>query len=341
MKKFFFFAAAMMVSAAAMAVDVYTVNQENYPTEADVKAGSAEKTAVEAGASLYTGEAIDVKNAFATSYQRVGLNANAYVSLSLGDQEIIKAEQWGIQGNDNPKDAEGTNVGATHIVPASGAVFQIDAKQDGYVYVFHKASSNKIYTVFELYGGSAEAIGYQFAMITCPAGKEALKSKTPWLEGIMCSDIIADSVITYSPEVDADNYVSADLVFPEIPMLKDHETYGHLADSASIVKNGAYAQNGLGVIAFPVEQETSYYINACGSKMSLGAIAFVTAEEAAQLNVTVSNGTNTITLLEPIMSEGIENTNSAAMKATKVIENGQVVIIRGDARYNALGTVIE
>ena len=63
MKKFFFFAAALMVSSAAMAVDVITVNQENYPTEADVKAGTAEKTAVEAGAVLGTTASVELKNA--------------------------------------------------------------------------------------------------------------------------------------------------------------------------------------------------------------------------------------------------------------------------------------
>ena len=341
MKKLFFFAAALMVSSAAMAVDVITVNQENYPTEADAKAGTA-KTSVDAGVVLGTDGSIELKNAFATTYQRVGLNANAYVSLSLGEQEIIKADQWGIQGNDNPKDKDGGNPALTLLAPVQGAVFQIDAKADGYAYVFHKASSNKHYTVFELYNGEATALGYEFAMITCPAGKEALKSKTAWLEGIMCSDIITDSLITYSPSTDEDNYVNAPIEFPEIHMLKDHEKYGHLADSASIVKNGAYAQNGLGVIRFPVEANTSYYVNACGSKMSLACVALATAEEAAKLNVTVSDGTNVITLLEPVEApaEGIFNATEA-MKATKVIENGQIVIIRGDVRYNALGTVIE
>ena len=76
--------------------------------------------------------------------------------------------------------------------------------------------------------------------------------------------------------------------------------------------------------------------------MSLACVALATAEEAAKLNVTVSNGTNKITLLEPVEApaEGIFNATET-IKATKVIENGQVVIIRGDVRYNALGTVIE
>ena len=341
MKKLFFFAAALMVSSAAMAVDVITVNQENYATETEVKAGTATKTAVDAGVVLGTAESIDLKNAFATTYQRVGLNANAYVSLSLGEDEIIKADQWGIQGNDNPQDANGKNVGPDFQEPKVGAVYQLDVKADGYAYVFHKASSNKIYTVFELWNGAATAIGYEFAMITCPAGKKNDGKKVAWLKDVEVSTLITDSLITYSPNTDEDNYVTGELEFPEIAFLKEYSDYGKIADSSLVQKNGAYCQNGLGVIRFPVEANTSYYVNACGSKMSLACVALATAEEAAKLNVTVSNGTNTITLLDPVDApEGFQNTTDA-VKATKVIENGQVVIIRGDVRYNALGTVME
>ena len=342
MKKLFFFAAALMVSSAAMAVDVITVNQENYPTEAEVKDKTAEKTAVEAGAVLGTTASVELKNAFATTYQRVGLNANAYVSLSLGEQEIIKDGQWGIQGNDNPKDEGGTNVGADYKAPKSGAVFQLDVKADGYAYVFHKASSNKIYTVFELYNSEATAMGYDFSMITCPTGKKNDGKKVAWLKDVEVITLVTDSLITYSPTTDEDNYVTGTLEFPEIAFLKEFGDYGKIADSTLVQKNGAYCQNGLGVIRFPVEAGTSYYVNACGSKMSLACVALATAEEATKLNVTVSNGTNTITLLEPVEApaEGIFNATEA-VKATKVIENGQVVIIRGDVRYNALGTVIE
>lgn len=342
MKKLFFFAAALMVSSAAMAVDVITVNQENYPTEKEVNDKTAEKTAVEAGAVLGTTASIELKNAFATTYQRVGLNANAYVSLSLGEEEIIKADQWGIQGNDNPKDANTGNPALTLLAPTQGAVFQIDAKADGYAYVFHKASSNKHYTVFELWKSDATAIGYEFSMITCPSGKKNDGKKVAWLKDVEVITLVTDSLITYSPTTDADNYVTAPIEFPEIAFLKEFGEYGKIADSTLVQKNGAYCQNGLGVIRFPVEAGTSYYVNACGSKMSLACVALATAEEAAKLNVTVSNGTNKITLLEPVEApaEGIFNATEA-VKATKVIENGQVVIIRGDVRYNALGTVME
>lgn len=342
MKKLFFFAAALMVSSAAMAVDVITVNQENYATEAEVKAETATKTSVDAGVVLGAAESIELKNAFATTYQRVGLNANDYVSLSLGEQEIIKADQWGIQGNDNPKDANGNNVGPDYQEPKAGAVYQLDVKADGYAYVFHKASSNKVYTVFEMWNGAATAIGYEFAMITCPAGKKNDGKKVAWLKDVEVSTLITDSLITYSPNTDEDNYVTGELEFPEIAFLKEYSDYGKIADSSLVQKNGAYCQNGLGVIRFPVEANTSYYVNACGSKMSLACVALATAEEAAKLNVTVTDGTNVITLLEPVEApaEGIFNATET-VKATKVIENGQVVIIRGDVRYNALGTVMK
>ena len=335
MKKFFFFAAALMVSAAAMATaEVYTPSQTDYPTEAEVKDGTASRTAVDAGTVLYTGTAFDVKNAFATTYQRVGLNANAYTTLTMNGSNIVVPDQWGIQGNDNPKDADGGNPALTNVAPSQGAVYQIDVKQDGVIYVFHKASSNKHYTVFEIYGTEATSLGYDFAMITCPGTAEANKKKVPFLEGILCKDIITDSLITYSPTVDADGYVvEGGIVFPEIPMLReDVPTYGKIADSTLVQKNGAYARNGLGVIAFPVYAGSSYYVNACGSKMSLAAIAF----ETEAVTVKVSDGTNEIELYtREAVTTAVENVE--AVKVNKVIENGMLIIEKNGVRYNALG----
>lgn len=335
MKKFFFFAAALMVSAAAMATaEVYTPSQTDYPTEAEVKGGTASLTAVEAGTVFYTGTAFDVKNAFSTSYQRVGLNANAYTTLTMNGSNIVVPDQWGIQGGDNPKDADGGNPALTNVAPSQGAVYQIDVKQDGVIYVFHKASSNKHYTVFELYDTEATSLDYDFAMITCPGTAEANQKKVPFLAGILCKDIITDSLITYSPDVDENGYVVAGgIVFPEIPLLReDVPTYGKIADSTLVQKNGAYARNGLGVIAFPVYANTSYYVNACGSKMSLAAIAF----ETEAVTVKVSDGTNEIELYtREAVTTAVENVE--AVKVNKVIENGMLIIEKNGVRYNALG----
>ena len=334
MKKFFFFAAALMVSAAAMATaEVYTPSQTDYPTEAEVKDGAA-RTAVDAGTVLYTGTAFDVKNAFATTYQRVGLNANAYTTLTMNGSNIVVPDQWGIQGNDNPKDADGGNPALTNVAPSQGAVYQIDVKQDGVIYVFHKASSNKHYTVFEIYGTEATSLDYDFAMITCPGTAEANKGKGPFLAGILCTHIITDSLITYNPAADGDGYVIENgIVFPEIPLLReDVPTYGKIADSTLVQKNGAYARNGLGVIAFPVYANTSYYVNACGSKMSLAAVAF----ETEAVTVKVSDGTNEIELYtREAVTTAVENVE--AVKVNKVIENGMLIIEKNGVRYNALG----
>ena len=337
MKKFFFFAAALMVSAAAMATaEVYTPSQTDYPTETEVKNNNATKTSVDAGATLYTGTAFDVKNAFATTYQRVGLAANAYSKLTMNGVDIVANDaQWGIQGNDNPTDADKNNPALSNVAPANGAVFQLDVKQDGVIYVFHKASSNKHYTVFEILGEEEKnSIGYDFAMITCPGNDEANKKKVPFLAGVLCKDIITDSLITYSPTVDDGGYVVEDgIVLPEIPMLReDVATFGKIADSTLVQKNGAYARNGLGVIAFPVIANTTYYVNACGSKMSLAAIAF----ETGAVTVKVSDGTNEIELYK---REAVETAveNVEAVKVNKVIENGMLIIEKNGVRYNALG----
>ena len=52
--------------------------------------------------------------------------------------------------------------------------------------------------------------------------------------------------------------------------------------------------------------------------------------------VQISNGT--VYLNDP---QGIENVQNTKVQSTKVIENGQVVIIRNGVRYNALGAEIE
>lgn len=70
-------------------------------------------------------------------------------------------------------------------------------------------------------------------------------------------------------------------------------------------------------LALEVEPGYTYFFWVEGSKIMLCGINFVAGKE-----------------------EGIFDATEA-VKATKVIENGQVVIIRGDVRYNALGTVIE
>ena len=67
----------------------------------------------------------------------------------------------GLQGNTNPKDADGGTPATTLIQPASGAFLVFEAKADGFLYVMHKASSNKAYTVFE----EGTAISYTFAAI--------------------------------------------------------------------------------------------------------------------------------------------------------------------------------
>lgn len=67
--------------------------------------------------------------------------------------------------------------------------------------------------------------------------------------------------------------------------------------------------------------------------------ANLTADVAGDYKFVFTYATSTLAVEFPA-AEGIFNATEA-VKATKVIENGQVVIIRGDVRYNALGTVME
>ena len=68
----------------------------------------------------------------------------------------------GLQGNINPKDADGGTSSSTLIAPASGAFLEYDISKDGYLYISLRATSNKAYTVFEdghCYGYTFSALG--------------------------------------------------------------------------------------------------------------------------------------------------------------------------------------
>ena len=79
------------------------------------------------------------------------------VSFTLNGKDY----QGGLQGVINPKDIDGINASISLNEPVTGAFLKFKAKANGFLYVIHKASSNKAYTVFE----EGKAISYTFAAI--------------------------------------------------------------------------------------------------------------------------------------------------------------------------------
>ena len=184
----------------------------------------------------------------------------------------------GLQGGNNPKDADGGTPATTLLEPVSGAFFKWVAKKDGFLYIIHKANASKSYTVFE----EGSALGYKFAA----QGDEA----TP-----------LGAVYQFEVEGEGEyNYVSTPIEWAQQEYLKeadpefyasnweDVETDGVTTSTWKKIQNAdAKDIQGLGVIVFPVYAESEYVFNANGSKMMLAGFAFSANDD---LTIATENG---------------------------------------------------
>ena len=178
--------------------------------------------------------------------------------------EIISG---GLQGATNPKDADGGTPASTLIQPASGAFLVFEAKADGFLYVMHKASSNKAYTVFE----EGTAISYTFA---------AIGDASSLLGGVYS--------FTLPYEVENEQFVVKNPVeWAEQEFLKSTNPDAYAANwKEETADDGTTKQtwdpaikiNGLGVIKFPVYKDCKYIVNANGSKITAAGFAFSTED---------------------------------------------------------------
>lgn len=184
-----------------------------------------------------------------------------YGTIKIGDLTIDATQ--GVQGASNPKDEAGANPALESTVPVGpAAVFQFDVKKNGYLYVFHKASSNKNYMVYE----NKAPMGYTFTMAT--DGTKALPK-------VFGYELKGEGEFNYLPEGTA-------VAWPE-------KIY--LGEEAEDVKT-----NGLSVIKFPVFEGCSYWVNAGGSKIQSCGYYF---DETGDATVTIENGVSeAITILD-------------------------------------------
>ena len=180
----------------------------------------------------------------------------------------------GLQGATNPKDADGGTPASTLLQPASGAFLQFEAKADGFLYVMHKASSNKAYTVFE----EGTAISYTYAAIGD------------------ASSLLGDVyTFTLPYEVENEQFVVKNAVeWAEQEFLKSTNPDAYAANwKEETADDGTTKQtwdpaikiNGLGVIKFPVYKDCKYIVNANGSKITAAGFVFSTED-----NVLIQSG---------------------------------------------------
>ena len=254
MRKFLLSAAALVVAMSA--------NAQVFQMDGEAHGLTSETSNVAAGYAWGSIEGtIDISNAFETAHKVVDCKNNDFTKVIIDGNEILT--KGGVQGSDNPKDADGSNPAVSFNQATSGAVIQIDAKKDGWVYIVSKLSTNKQYMVFE----EGLPIGYKIAM---ESANEAIPNGVLNLE------------IKGSGEY---NNLSLDQ-YPNGLMWVIREFTGN-AEAES-------AGNGLGVLYFPVAKDCKYYAHATGSKISWSGIYF--SETEAQ-SVTVANEESSKTLV--------------------------------------------
>ena len=148
----------ILLSAMAL-VAAMSVNAQVFQVNGSEQGLTSDLAPVEAGKAWGSIEgAIDISNPFATDHKVVDCKNDDFTKVVIDGNEILTKD--GVQGNDNPKDADGTGVGASLKEPVSGAVIEINAKKDGWVYIVSKLSTNKQYVVFE----EGSPMGYKIAM---------------------------------------------------------------------------------------------------------------------------------------------------------------------------------
>jgi hypothetical protein len=254
MKKF-------LLSAMAL-VAAMSVNAQVFKVSAEANGIGSDAVDVAAGKAWGSIEGvIDISNPFATQHKAVDCKNNDFNKVVIDGNEIETKD--GVQGQDNPKDADGGNSAVTFKEATGGAVIQIDAKKNGWVYIVAKLSTNKQYVVFE----EGAPIGYKIAMENTD---ERVK------DGVLNLEIKGEGEY---------NNLTLDK-YPNGLMWVIREFTGN-AEAES-------AGNGLGVLYFPVAKDCKYYAHATGSKISWSGIYF---SETEAKSVTVANEESSKTLV--------------------------------------------
>lgn len=338
MKKFFFFAVALLTSAtmfAEISIEICTLDSTKL---AELNGGpiatkSYTEATIPAGTVLLDGNDMKVTVPFDQTFQWVGAAQpnGAHKKIGFGNLNTEISMVEGIQGKDNPKDADGQNPCNILAAPTQGAAFAINAKVDGWIVVLHKGSSNKQYFAFE----NGSPLGYELGLMTYAdpsLGEDGLLK------------------LTLAGDPNNFNYLTKDLLlantgFDKIAMVEDY--FNDTLTSGIAWEN--YKQNGVCAIAFPAFKGCNYLVGGAGTKMTAAAIVFVKGLDGT-LPIVAKGETITEEGKDPVVyndvtlvtlygvGDGIENVNES-VKAQKVISNGQVLIIKEGVAYTVLGTV--
>ena len=262
MKKILLSAVAL-VAAMNVNAQVFQMNAENFGITAD-------GVAVEAGKQWADVDFATISNPFATNHKLVDCKNNDYDKVTIDGNDIVTSN--GVQGQDNPKDADGGNPALTLKPATSGAVIQINPKKDGWIYVVAKLSTNKQYVVFV----EGLAMGYKIAMENADAR----------FAGKINLEIKGEGEYNLIPEGTQIQWVVREA----------------LGDAEA-----ATAGNGLGVLYFRAMKDMKYFAHATGSKISWSGIYF-SENEASSIKVSGADKA----AFELLGATGIESVKAAA-----------------------------
>ena len=275
--------------------------------------------AVEAGKSLCSSQNVVMKNTYDDTYKIVSLWGETDAANKVVLDGVEYEMPMGIQGQTNPKENTLKNGGQQ-----SGAIFRFDVMADGILYVFGKFTGNKNYYVWEgdITNMAAMPVAYTMTAMT--------------VDGTNVGYILPGNDYGYyelgGGYDDANRYFTADQcteIF-KVDGVTAENVPGSKDEGLTIWKGGT---NALGVIAFRVYAEAgTYYVNACGSKVTVNGFAFV---KSANGYAEVSFGKSE--------TAGINNVASVSGKkaAKKALVNGRLVIEKNGKQYSVAGAQIK
>lgn len=259
MKKILLSAAALVAAMSVNAQEYCALNVDENADFAALNLSSDAATSVDKGKVLGKTASVTMKVGADDTYKLVGCN-----NIAIGSDVNIKG---GAQGQTNPKDAGSYSPNTTLQAPVSGAFFQFDVAQDGYLYVLHKASSNKAYTVFE----NEAAIGYTYS---------AIGDASTDLGAVYGFTLVGGGDYNWLSDA---GYTSVE--WPEQIWCRNIGKY----DAHNVQQeDGSYkwtniAKGGMGVIKIAVYKDCTYLVNANGSKMTCSGFYFDTTGDATMV----------------------------------------------------------
>ena len=314
MKKIF-----TLVAMATFAFAANAQTETGFVNAEELLGAEAAETAVsvEAGKVLCSSASVDMKAAFDDTYKIVSLWGETDAVNTVTIDGVEYEMPMGIQGQTNPKENTLGNGGQQ-----LGAVFQFDVKEDGFLYVFGKFACNKNYYVWEGDVRNMEGMPVAYNMTAAQANDGAVVGYT--LPGNELGYYTVGSGYD-----DGSKFLAAD------QCTEIYKVEGTTADNVPASKSCTVwnnSGNALGVIAFPVYKEAKeYYVNACGSKVTVNGFAFVKGTDKIGA-VTFGKG-----------ETGINNIAVASGKkaAKKALVNGRLVIERNDKQFSVAGAQLK